>query len=303
MFIKKFDPHKFIDREFEQELFEELLQFKDQARILAIRDAGGMGKTQLLHKFQYRCRVVKPSTPVSLVALDQLPDSSPLALVQEIEKDLAARLNFPTFAHYETARRACDFTTIRGAIDLRYADLHDAEVKMAGVMTIIEHAETVSGAAPPTFTPEQQAMAQTLCVQAFLADLSRHCQEQRVVIMLDAYETCDPALRQWLLDHLLDRYCFNIDRRPPQLVVVIAGREIPEFEYLWPSEDCQAVVKSVRTLSQWTTNHVEECLRVHGFSYTQRQLKLFCDMVEQGLSPSQVVDAMRTILLPLRPGR
>jgi len=94
---KEFDPHKFIDREFEQELFEELLQLKDQARILAIRDAGGMGKSQLLQKFQYRCRTVKPRIPVSLIALDLLPDNSPLALMQEIEKDLSALLEFPTF--------------------------------------------------------------------------------------------------------------------------------------------------------------------------------------------------------------
>lgn len=44
-----FDPTKFINREFEQELFEGLLRFEDEARILAIQDGGGMGKSQLLH--------------------------------------------------------------------------------------------------------------------------------------------------------------------------------------------------------------------------------------------------------------
>lgn len=46
MAAKQFDPQKFIDREFEQELFEELLQLKDPARILAIKDDGGMGKAK-----------------------------------------------------------------------------------------------------------------------------------------------------------------------------------------------------------------------------------------------------------------
>ena len=79
---KNFDPKKFIDREFEQELFEELLQLKDNARILAIQDdKGGMGKSQLLEQFKYRCRTVKPRTPVSLIALDQLPGDSPLDLI------------------------------------------------------------------------------------------------------------------------------------------------------------------------------------------------------------------------------
>jgi hypothetical protein len=35
---KRFDPRKFIDREFEQEIFEELLMFTDISRILAIRE-------------------------------------------------------------------------------------------------------------------------------------------------------------------------------------------------------------------------------------------------------------------------
>ncbi len=298
MSISKFNPHKFIDREFEQELFEELLQLKDQARILAIRDAGGMGKTQLLQKFQYRCRTASGSRiPVSLVALDQLPDNSPLALIQQLAKELSAFLEFPTFIRLEEARRAYDFTTIRGAVDLRGADLQQAQVRTAGVMTNIEQAGPVTvTTTTPTFTPEQQATAQERCVQAFLSDLTNHCRQQRVVIMLDAYEKCDPGLQEWLLNHFLEHYCFNFERRPAQLMVVIVGREIPDFELNWSHEDYETIVKSVRALNKWTAAHVEECLRVHGFSYNERQLRLFCDMIENGLSPSQVVEAMRTIL-------
>lgn len=99
MLDKSFDPKKFIDREFEQELFEELLQLNDDARILAIRDAGGMGKSQLLQKFQYRCRTAqRPRTPVALIDLGQLPDSSPLALVQQMEKEFSSfSLQFSNF--------------------------------------------------------------------------------------------------------------------------------------------------------------------------------------------------------------
>jgi hypothetical protein len=77
------DPRKFIDREFEQELFAELLLLKDGARILAIRDRGGMGKSHLLEKFQHRCRTNRPDRiPISLVELDQLSDNTPLALIK-----------------------------------------------------------------------------------------------------------------------------------------------------------------------------------------------------------------------------
>jgi len=299
----RFDPRKFIDRTFEQEIFEELLRLKDQARILAIRDAGGMGKTHLLHRFQYRCRTAnQPRIPVSLVALDQLPDDSPLALAQQIAKELSGfSLEFPTFTAYETARNAYDFSTIRGAVDLRGADLRQAQVTSAGVMAKIEQAGTVTvTGTTATFTPEQQAMAHEICVRAFLEDLAAHSHQQLVVIMLDAYEKCDPNLQDWLLHHFLGPYCFDAARRPAQLVTVIAGREIPDFELYWSPGDCDTTVKSVRALSKWTADHVEECLRVYGFSYNEQQLKLFCDMIEMSLPPSQVVEAMRTIL-PLRP--
>lgn len=298
---KKFDPQKFIDREFEQELFEELLQLKDSARILAIRDSGGMGKSQLLQKFQYRCRTARrPRTPVSLVDLGQLPDNSPLGLVQQIEKELTAFLKFPTFAQLETARRAHDFTTIRGAVDLRGADLHGAEMRVAGVMTNIAQAGPVTvHAAPSTFTDEQQAMARDLCVQAFLEDLAGHCRQQLVVIIFDGFEHCHVNLQTWLLDHFLEPHCFDLARRPAQLLVVLAGRELPRFEAHWPADDCALLVKSVRALGKWTATHVEECLRVHGFCYTERQLKLFCEMIEMGVPPAQVVQTMET-LLPAR---
>ncbi|MFN8494155.1 MAG: hypothetical protein U0350_41535 [Caldilineaceae bacterium] len=302
MLDKRFDPQKFIDREFEQELFEELLQLKDQARILAIRDEGGMGKSQLLQKFQYRCRTAgRPRIPVGLVDLKQLPDPSPLGLVQQIEKELTAFLKFPTFTQLETARRAYDFTTIRGAVDLRSANLHQAEMRVAGVMTNVAQAEliTVNTATITAFTPDQQATARDLCVQAFLDDLMAHCRQQLVVILLDSFEYCQGDLQAWLLDYFLEPHCFDLARRPANLLVVLAGRELPNFEQHWSLDECAQLVKSVRALGKWQATHVEECLRVHGFRYTERQLKLFCEMVEMGSPPSLVVETMRSIL-PMR---
>ncbi|GEM_PF-4802295 len=41
---------KFIDRDTEYALFEKLLRFEDDTRLLAIQDDGGMGKTNLMQK-------------------------------------------------------------------------------------------------------------------------------------------------------------------------------------------------------------------------------------------------------------
>jgi hypothetical protein len=111
---KRFDPRKFIDREFEQELFTDLLLLKDDACILAIGDKGGMGKSHLLKKFQYRCRTNRPERiPLSLVELDQLPDNSPLALIKLIVQHLATfEIACPRFTHNNSMRLSADFLSI-----------------------------------------------------------------------------------------------------------------------------------------------------------------------------------------------
>ncbi len=297
---RRFDPKKFIDRKFEQELFEELLQLDSDARVLAIQDKGGMGKTQLLEKFQYRCRTVQPRTPVSFISLDQLPDPSPLTLVKTVMEELCAfGLDFPEFKKYHIARVSGDFGPIQSSIYLQGADFRGArDVRIAGGMTNVGYAEsvTIAGTGADKLTPEQQAIARDVCVQSFFSDLSTHCNNRTVALLLDAFEKSEDNLKEWIETYLLERFFFDFDRRPERLVLVLAGRDIPDFEYYWAQELVGKVVKSVKQLGQWEKKHVEECLRAHGFAYEAKHLELFWTMVQAGMPPSVVVEGMRSVL-------
>jgi hypothetical protein len=298
---RSFELEKFIDREFEQELFEGLLGLRDDARVLAIRAGGGMGKSSLLEKFQYRCRVIRPRVPVSLVALDQLPDASPLAMLRQIVRQLSALgADFSTFNKNENARLAGDFMSIRAFIELDMASFRDAsDVHIRGIN--VERAEQVSISGDiTTLTPEQDSVAQEASMSAFFADLDRYCRDHTAVIMLDAYERCKRPLQRWILEHLLEQVCFNLEQRPSRLVVVIAGRELPTFEHHWSPEDCASVVRSVKQMSTWERKHVEDCLRVHGFSYTEEHIERFYWFVQQGIPPSDVVQLIESMLLSQR---
>ena len=234
-----FDLEKFIDREFEQELFEELLRMHDDSRVLAIRAGGGMGKSSLLEKFQYRCRTIRPRIPVSLIPLDQLPDASPVAMIRLIARQLSAvGADFSMFSKNEHARMAGDFLSIRAFIDLDSASFRDAsDVHIRGIN--VERAEQVSiSGEMTTLTPEQDSVAQEASVSAFFTDLERYCSSHTAVIMLDAYDRCDRQLQRWILEDFLEHVCFNLEQRPARLVVVIAGRELPIFDHHWAQEDC-----------------------------------------------------------------
>lgn len=302
----EFDPRKFIDREFEQELFEELLQFKTDARLLSITDSGGKGKSQLLRRLQHRCMTVRPRIPVSLIALDQLADPSPLAIVKQAASDLMDRFGvpLPDFDKVDKARLAGDFMTIRATIDLQGASFEGArEVKISGAMATLQHADTVvvSSGAPQALTPEQESTARDLCVRAFFDDLKRYTKENPVVLMLDAYERAPQELKTWIVNHMLERYFFDISNRPQRLVLVVAGRETPRLDLNWSPEDCSAVARSVDKLGTWEKRHVEECLRTHGYIYEATHVELFYQMISQGMPPSLVVQGMESILRRQQP--
>jgi hypothetical protein len=299
MTISNFDPRKFIDREFEHEMFEELLQFRDNARILAFCDSGGMGKTQLLQKFQYRCRIVKPRTPVSLIALDQLEDNTPLTLVKTIIRDLGDYfgLEFPNFNKYYYARISGDFMPF-SSVSLENADFQGAsDIRIAGMDAVGAQKVNVNvnSAGDGMLTPEQQVKADDVCIRAFFDDLKQHCVDKPVVLLLDAYERCAREIKEWIEGYFLQRCFFDLENRPARFVLVMTGRELPEFEKYWASEDIETVVGSVRQLRKWEKRHVEEMLRVHGFAYKPEHVEVLFHMLELGHPPSVVVQASHMI--------
>jgi hypothetical protein len=294
-----FDPQKFIDREFEQELFEDLLKFEESARILAIRDKGGMGKSHLLERFQYRCRTVKPRTPISLIALDQLPDNSPHSLVKLMAEHLDRfRLKFDNFTKYENARQSANFSLISSSIYLQSANFAGAsDLTIAGSAFRDVNNVNVVGSYSSLNT-DQEKTAREVVVDSFFDDLQKYCSKQPIVIILDSYEKCNPSLQKWIVTHFLEKYFLGAIDISSQLVLVIAGRELPNFYNAWPSDDCDKLVKSINELHKWRKEHVEECLRVHGLIYEQSDLDYFYKLIERGKPPSEIIQLMQTILDP-----
>jgi hypothetical protein len=389
MASKHFDPRKFIDREFEQELFADLLLLQDDARILAIRDEGGMGKSHLLEKFQHRCLTNKPERiPISLVKLDQLPDDSPLALIKLIVQHLARfEVACPRFTHYDSARVSADFMSIRASAYLQmgtkgrkqsaheqvnftalrlilvdhfneselrdlYFDLSIEYESVPGqtkndkarelisytqrnrrIKELLAHCRRLQPQAnwqgvdhiPPQelsvaelfdgpqswgdeplatrnatmepLTPEQQSTAQEVCIRAFFDDLAVICAEQQIVLMLDAYEKCDAKVKQWIEEQFLERLFFNFERRKHRLILVVSGRNLPNFDARLSIEDCDALVRSVKELGKWRRDDVTECLRVHGYDdYEEQDVDAFHRLILRGIPPSDVVRLIESLV-------
>ncbi|NCC31902.1 MAG: hypothetical protein EOM24_07735, partial [Chloroflexia bacterium] len=185
-----FEPDKFINCEYERQLFADLLTFTDQARILTVRGPSGTGKSQLLRSFAHQCRMSQPRIPFCLLSLDQ-PGDDVLPLVQEMARQLGVfGLDFPTFKRLESARVAKDFGQIRSSVYLEGASFKGAQdVRISGTMINLERAEQMSiNSAQVDFTSEQINLAQEVSVKAFFDDL-RACDAQApIVFLFDTYE-------------------------------------------------------------------------------------------------------------------
>jgi hypothetical protein len=277
-----FDATKVIDREAEKEIFYELLKFRDDARVLTIQDTGGKGKTSYLKRLKHECRN-HHEIPAAIIQLEQLQDASPFSLVSEIRKELD--LDFPRFDALNKARLAHFFTL--------FADLH----KFAQGMISIDQS-TVSGSynqfvgmhvdkleiypSPDWTSPEQEEIAREECIKTFFSELKNDHRDQPLVILLDTFERCDPRLHQWVQDRFLRVLCFDIKNRPQRLVVVLAGRNLPDFkDLLGSTAKYDQHIRTIKSFGTWEENRVQEFLKVHGHeTLTQDEIRLICDGIK-----------------------
>jgi hypothetical protein len=291
------DPKKFIGREREQGLFEELLEPKTATQILAISAKEGDGKSRLLENFKLRCRTGSPHIPVSVIALSN--HSSPLSLIQNIARDLNSwGVKFENFRKFEVARMSADYGTFisQGSAHLQGADFsYSQNPQISGIMTNVNSAETVSiSTAPTSLTPEQEKDAQEVVIDSFFHDLHDYCSNKRVVLMLDSFDKCDDELKDWITGDFFQKN-FIIDRcESCLLALVIAGIKVPDFHKLWSKEKCDLKLLTINELGRWTKEDVAECLRAHGVKNCEADAldTIYGMIIKLGMPVIQVVQAI-----------
>jgi hypothetical protein len=101
------DLDRFVARDAELALFDALLRRGDGARVLALHAESGSGTSVLLRQLRRRCRTELPRVPVGLVDFKEFRETSPLALVRALHKDLTTRspLAFPEFGALDAELR------------------------------------------------------------------------------------------------------------------------------------------------------------------------------------------------------
>jgi hypothetical protein len=257
-----FDPGTFINREAEQELFEELLAFQDDARVLTILAPAGMGKSILLKKFRHNCKWFHdPPILTSLVPLDQLSEQTPFTLITKVENDLikfadevGLEVRFPRFERLNDALRAKDFVPF---LTIRDRRLHDIGIK--------SRTEGTSAGSSESWSAAKDDIARRECIKAFCEELYQIASAQPVIVLLDSWERSDSDLQEWILARVVRPLCFDLENRPAKFGLVLAGRELPDFRQRVGGEAYNRLVKSVMSLRLWEERHVRAFLQAHGY--------------------------------------
>lgn len=285
---------KIIDREHELRLFESLLTFETQLRILAVKVGPGHGKSYLLEKLRRVCEQRRPrQVPVSLISLKDLADRTPFMFAKELVEQLARSrmaVPLPSLARYRLSQsRKEDMSRLIGSVQatvsLDGADMQGAEMHIEGASIHINL--------------DDQHATMPLDELTFLDDLRRYADENPVVILLDAYDKGDDDLSEWLRYSFLEPLFFNLESRPRRILLVIAGQWLPDFDNWWPPEETQVVVQLVERLSRWEQRHIEDFLRAYDLPVNINTIGVVSNLLDMNM-PLDFVDGVIQELLSRR---
>lgn len=189
-----------VDRHREFERFGQMLTGSVRQHILLIRAGEGMGKTSLLVKFRELCR----EHLLGFVNLRRVTYTP-----HEVLDDLARQLGSQHFATYK--QQQVQFTA-------------PSQVVVADSQ--FSHSRLDVSIAPPG-TDQMEARRRVL-TRAFFEDVARSFADRTCVVMFDTYEAASTEVEAWLSGAFMSSV-----RGSPRLVLVIAGRRVPQVDVDW----------------------------------------------------------------------
>jgi hypothetical protein len=284
--MARIDESQIVDRDDEVAILNGMLDFQTPRRVLTVSGKSGMGKSDVLRRLRHECEVTLsvPAALIDLRVFESRPDVFKLVLeLREALHDGGAR--FPTFDALNAARafqNSSHFLDQLRAVNA-LLDAHEAKIggqaRVAGIMFNIENAGNVQ---LPAWNDQAEVEAQSLCREAFLADLLDYAAGHPVVLLFDTVDKANEELRRWLFLELINRRLLAGWERH-RLIVVVAGQEVKSMLSARLKPVHVPCVESIAAPWKWEFNHVREFLRVHGFrDLSDDDVKNIHDMLSRG---------------------
>lgn len=232
--------HKPANREFEFDLFDRIISGQTNERILLLDAQGGMGKTTLLREFMRRCPGDVPFAPVDLKG--------------------------NTTSLHEIFYRMCD------ALDWEGFPTFASRVESLGQVTIADN--RIIGRAEIEValrSPDEgdRAARRADLTRAFFADL--RALQRRILLIFDTFEEAPLEVKEWFQSSFL-----AFSHHTPDLVVIVAGRQIPEESIEWTACCISHCLVPVREPESWRIY----ADRIGAVLPSPEWIAAFCDLLD-----------------------
>jgi tetratricopeptide (TPR) repeat protein len=224
-------------------------------RLFVIHGVGGVGKSSLLRMFRLHCKSV--NVPVALASGDET--KSALDVIVRWADDLKAdSVAFPVFGKTYEHYRA-----LQAKVETEAGKIAGQAVKGVAKTTIETAASTIPGIGPllgKLGGTSVEALADILMSHGFqkpdidllrdptkeltddfLDDIVQAAAKQRIVLMLDTFEQIT-ALEDWTRD--------VAQRMPANVLLVVAGRALPNWSRAWDSWMATAQVEELKPMTE-----------------------------------------------------
>lgn len=251
----------YTDAEHARQVFDTLLTAAELPRyLLIVHGVGGIGKSTLLKMYRLAC--CRRHVPVALIGGEDTRSS--LDVLASWAGDLGrSRVKLPTFS--KTSER---YRALQAKVEARIQKANEvlqgaaSELGKAGVKVAVEMAASTIPVAGPLAAALGGAGAEAAInwlrgilkkpdldlyldpaqqlTDDFVDDLAHAAQRRRLVLMIDTYEQM-AAMDGWICD--LAR------RLPPNVLLVVAGRAIPDWERDWPGWMARAEIAALEEMA------------------------------------------------------
>jgi tetratricopeptide (TPR) repeat protein len=245
----------FTDVEHLREMFKQWMAAPAlPKRMLVIHGVGGVGKSSLLRMFRLHCKSV--GVPVALASGDE--QKSALEVLTRWADDLKADgVRLPEFDKTFQQYRA-----VQAKVENEATKVAGKLAKSAAATVIEAAASTIPGIGPLVgklggmgaealvdwlrgflTKPDIDLLldpAKKLTAD-FLTDLQKAADRRRIVLMLDTFEQMT-ALEDWTRE--------VAQQLPANVLLVIAGRALPNWDRAWPGWMANAQVEELKPMSE-----------------------------------------------------
>jgi hypothetical protein len=226
----------FTDFESQRAIFEQLISETHLSKnILIIHGIGGVGKSTLLKMYQLSCR--RRNIPVALASGDETPSSIDVLVnwVGDLSRDSITLQTFQkTLSRYRTIQAKVEAEAKKTS---SISSMGKASVGMVteSIPLIGSLVGTIGSESTEFFIDWLHGFLSSSDLEFylnpaerldsdFLSDLGHASSKQRIVLLMDTYERMN-ALNSWM---------GNLAQRLPEnVLLVIAGRSIPDWNRTW----------------------------------------------------------------------